>query len=110
MARGPHGRITPPDEPERPARPGTFRRIIGTFRPYRRRVTLVAGLILLTSGLGLVNPLLIKVVFDDVFGGAGAAAHRLNVLYVAVGVMIAMPIVNGLLGLWQTYTNNRVGQ
>ncbi len=32
--------------------------MIATFRPYRRKVTLVAVMIVVTSGLGVVNPLL----------------------------------------------------
>ncbi|MDQ3878276.1 MAG: ABC transporter ATP-binding protein, partial [Actinomycetota bacterium] len=103
-------RLTPPKEPERPARPGTFRRIISTFGPYKAKVGLVAVLILVTSGLGLINPLLIRVVFDDVLDSNAPTAHRLALLYLVVAVMVASPIVNGLFGLWQTYTNNKVGQ
>jgi ATP-binding cassette, subfamily B, bacterial len=41
-----------------------LRRIAELFRPYRGRVALVVVLILVTSGLGVVNPLLTKQVFD----------------------------------------------
>ena len=109
MPRHPH-RLVPPDRPDQPARPGTARRIVKTFRPYRGKVTLVGVLILITAGLGLINPLLIKVVFDDVILGEGAKDERLQLLFVVVGVMVATPIVTGLLGLWQTYNNNIVGQ
>lgn len=105
----PHG-LTPPSQPDRQARPGTFRRIVRTFAPYKSRVSLVAVLILVTSGIGLINPLLIRVVFDDVFGNRGTVAHRFTVLFIVTAVMVASPIVNGLLGLWQTYINNVVGQ
>lgn len=108
MARG-HG-LTPPSAPERKARPGTTKRIIATFKPYKRRVGLVALLILVISGLGLVNPLLIKVVFDDVILGSGDPDARLRLAVIIFALMFATPIVNGLLGLWQTYTNNVVGQ
>jgi ATP-binding cassette subfamily B protein len=103
-------RLTPPDQPERPARPGTFRRIVGTFRPYRRKVAFVAFLIFVTSGLGLINPLMIKEAFEVLLDTSKSASDRWGLLLVIVGVMIATPIVNGLLGLWQTYTNNLVGQ
>jgi len=100
----------PPETPDRPARPGTFRRIAATFKPYRSQVALVGLLILVTSGLGLINPLLIRVVLDDaIFGGDSPEARR-QLLYIVVAVMIATPIVAGALGLWQTYTNNLVGQ
>jgi ATP-binding cassette, subfamily B, bacterial len=99
-----------PDVPDSPARPGTFRRIAGTFRPYRKQVTFVAILILVTSGIGLINPLLLKVVTTDVILGKGTTASRLHLLVLIVIAMILSPIVNGALGLWQTYTNNVVGQ
>ena len=106
--------MTPSERPENPARPGTFRRIVGTFRPYRRKVSLVAVLILITSGLGLINPLMIKVAFETLFGyrsGADAQnAELLRKLALVVGIMVATPIINGVLGLWQTYTNTIVGQ
>ena len=102
--------IIPSERPEGPARPGTFRRIIGVFRPYRRRMALVGALILVTSGIGLINPLLIKFVFQDVILATGPTGERLRLLVILAGAMIASPIVNGLLGLWQTYTNNFVGQ
>ncbi|MDQ5815849.1 MAG: ABC transporter ATP-binding protein/permease [Actinomycetota bacterium] len=108
MPRG--HRLVPPDTPERPARPGTFRRIVGTFRPYKKQVGLVAGLILVTSALGLINPLLIKVVFENVILAEGPVDERIRLLVIVSLVMIATPIVTGGLGLWQTYTNNVVGQ
>src|SRR5918992_2541432 len=105
----PH-RITPPETPEKPARPGTFRRIVATFRPYRRKVGFVAALILVTSGLGLINPLLIKVVFDDVILGDGPEGARLRLLLLVTAAMILTPIIGGGFGFWQTHTNNLVGQ
>jgi ATP-binding cassette, subfamily B, bacterial len=105
---GPH-RLSPPAQPERPARPGTFRRIVRTFMPYRRRVGFVAILILVIAGLGLINPLMIKVAFQILLGNE-PAAERLNQLLIVVAIMIVTPIITGLLGLWQTYINNRVGQ
>jgi ATP-binding cassette subfamily B protein len=107
---GPHHRIMPPDVPEKKARPGTVRRIARTFRPYRGKVRLVAFLILVTSGLGLINPLLIKVVFDDVILGTGTSAARIHLLLIVFFAMFLTPIISGALGLWQTYTNNIVGQ
>ncbi len=106
----PPRKLIPPAQPETPARPGTFRRILRTFKPYRGRVLLVAVLILITSGLGLINPLLIKVVFDDVILASGEpVSDRLRLLLIVTAVMIATPIVTGVLGLWQTYASNLVG-
>jgi ATP-binding cassette subfamily B protein len=102
--------MTPPSAPERKAAPGTFRRIVEIFKPYKGKVAFVGILILIISAIGLINPLLIKVVFDDVILGDGSRDSRLQLLIWVAIAMIVSPIVNGLLGLWQTYTNNVVGQ
>ena len=97
-----------PDPDARPVTRATLRRVVGIFRPYRRTVTGVGLLILVTSGLGVINPLLIKVAFDDaLFGPTGP---RMGLLYVVVALMVAVPVVSGLLGIWQTYMSNIVGQ
>jgi ATP-binding cassette subfamily B protein len=83
------------------------KRIVHLFRPYRGRTALILVSILVTSGLGIVNPLLIQVVFDDALFGAGGP--DLSLLYLLVGVMIAIPIVTGVLGVGQTYLTNSVG-
>jgi ATP-binding cassette subfamily B protein len=81
-----------------------------TFRPYRGRVLFVALLILVVSGLGLINPIMIKYVFNDVILAEGPASERMRLLILIVAVMILAPIVSGALGLWQTYTSNLIGQ
>jgi ATP-binding cassette, subfamily B, bacterial len=83
------------------------KRIVRLFRPYRGRTALILVSILVTSGLGIVNPLLIQVVFDDALFAEGGP--NLGLLYVLVGVMVAIPIVSGLLGVGQTYLTNIVG-
>jgi ATP-binding cassette, subfamily B, bacterial len=90
-----------------PVTPGLVRRIVGLFRPYRGLTALILVSILVTSGLGIVNPLLIQVVFDDALFPPGGP--DLGLLYVLVGVMVAIPIVLGLLGVGQTYLTNLVG-
>jgi ATP-binding cassette, subfamily B, bacterial len=92
-----------PVPPER--RAATFRRIVAFFRPYRGRITIVIGAILATSLLGLINPILLKLLIDDAIPNLDFS--RLN-LY--VGLMIVVPIVSGLIGLGQSYLNNVIGQ
>jgi ATP-binding cassette, subfamily B, bacterial len=86
----------------------TARRVIPLFRPYRGRVALVVGLIVLTSTIGIVNPLLIQAVFNKALFVPGGP--RLGLLYVLVAVMAVVPIVNGAIGILQTYETNKVGQ
>jgi ATP-binding cassette subfamily B protein len=97
-----------PDPDARPITRATLRRVVGIFRPYRRTVLGVAVLILVTSGLGVINPLLIKVIFDQALFPPGGP--RLGLLWALVGLMFAIPVVSGLLGIWQTYLSNLVGQ
>ena len=90
-------------------RRGLVRRILGTFRPYWRQVTLTALLIVVTAGLGVVNPVLIRVVFDSaLFPTSGPA--DLGLLWLLAGVMAAVTVVSGGLGVVQTYLTNRMGQ
>ena len=96
--------------PDAPAHAGrdTARRVVPLFRPYRTQVAVVVGLIVLTSTIGIVNPLLIQAVFNKaLFVRPGP---RLGLLYILVGIMAAVPIVNGAIGILQTYETTRVGQ
>ena len=92
-----------------PASKGLVRRIVASFRPYWLVVTLVGLLILITAGIGVVNPLLIRVVFDSaLFPTVGGP--DLTLLWVLAGVMAGITVVGGLLGILQTYLTNQVGQ
>ena len=89
--------------PER--RGETLRRIAAFFKPYKTQVSIVLVAILATSLLGLINPLLLARLIDDVI--TGKQYDKLN-LY--VGLMIVIPIFSGLIGIGQTYLNNSIGQ
>ncbi len=105
----------PPDEDDRPIRAATVRRVVSTFRPYRGKVGLVGLAIVITSGLGVVNPLLIKWIFDNgLFGNPpglceAGACPQLDIVYTGVALMVVIPIVTGVIGIGQTYLANWVG-
>ena len=85
------------------------RRTIRLFRPYRVQVISVAFLILITASIGVVNPLLIRTVFDaGLFPASGGPDMRL--LWTLAAIMTSIAIANGLMGVLQTYTTNKVGQ
>jgi len=86
----------------------TARRVLPLFRPYRAQVVVVVALIVVTSTIGIVNPLLIQAVFNKALFVRGGP--RLGLLFTLVGIMAAVPIVNGAIGILQTYETNRVGQ
>ncbi len=103
------GRLTPPANDfvrvPKERRAATVRRIAAFFRPYRLQVVVVLVAILATSLIGLINPFLLKLLIDDVI--VGGQYEKLN-LY--VGLMIALPVLTGLIGVGQTYLNNVIGQ
>ena len=88
---------------ERRAR--TLRRIVAFFEPYWIQVLIVLAAILATSLIGLINPLLLGLLIDQVI--VGGNYQNLN-LY--VGLMIVLPIITGLIGVGQSYLNNVIGQ
>ena len=86
-----------------------IRRIAASFRPYRSQITIVGLLILFTAGLGVVNPLLIRVIFDSaLFPESGSP--NLNLLWTIAGVMAGITAVTSAIGIVQTYVTNQVGQ
>jgi ATP-binding cassette, subfamily B, bacterial len=96
--------------PAAPARVNrdTARRVVPLFRPYRVQVAAVVGLIVVTSTIGIINPLLIQAVFNKaLFVPRGP---NLQLLVVLVAIMAVVPIVNGAIGILQTYETTRVGQ
>jgi ATP-binding cassette subfamily B protein len=94
---------------ERPGDPAVrkanLRRIGRLFRPYRGRLAVVSALIAFSAGLAIVSPFLLREVLDVALPERDTA-----LLSALVGGMIAIAIVTGVLGVWQTYLSNQVGQ
>jgi ATP-binding cassette, subfamily B, bacterial len=103
------GAFTPGDAPERPAdkqlRKRNLRRVRGLFRPHRKRLSAVLGLIILSAGLGMVSPFLLRAVLDTAI-----PERDTTLLTVLVAGMIAIAIATGVLGVGQTWLSNSVGQ
>ncbi|HXK13099.1 MAG TPA: ABC transporter ATP-binding protein [Gaiellaceae bacterium] len=94
-----------PTRPTDPAvRRANLRRIAGLFRNYRRRLGAVLVLILVSAALGVVPAFLLRGVLQAIQHNQ---TTRLSLL--AAG-MIAISIVTGVLGVWQTLLSNQVGQ
>lgn len=87
------------------ARPGTARRIVGFFKPYRKQVFLVLVAIVLIAVVGLANPYLLKLIIDQ-----GIQKRNLDKLTLYAALMVVIPIVTGLIGVAQSYLNNLIGQ
>ena len=87
-----------PEGAHDPVDPRTFRRVVGFFKPYWRRIAITVLAILVVAGLGLINPFLLRAAIDE------AIPNRdLEQLYILVGLMIAVPIITGVLGNTHQY-------
>ncbi|HSK91462.1 MAG TPA: ABC transporter ATP-binding protein [Euzebyales bacterium] len=91
----------------RSAERATVRRIAALFSPYRRQVALVVTLIVATGALSIVNPILIRYIFDDALFVAGGPDLRL--LTIIVGTMTLLTVAVAVVGVWQTLIANRLG-
>jgi ATP-binding cassette, subfamily B, bacterial len=94
--------------PERPADPevrrANLRRIGPLFKPYRRRLSVLLGLIVLSAGLGVVPAFLLRRVLIAI------ESHDTRAVSVNAAAMIVIAIVAGFLGVIQTLLSNQVGQ
>ena len=101
--------FTAEDAPERPADPAVrranLRRIFPLFRPYRARLSVVCALIVFSAGIGVISPFLLREVLD-----VAIPDENVGLLTVLVAGMVAIPVVTGVIGVWQTLLSNQVGQ
>ncbi len=98
--------ISRDEEAERPSVTRDLLRRVWTFgRPYQLRTAALLLTILFISALSLVSPLLYRDLIDNAIPNGDMG--RLNLL--ALG-MIALPILNGALGVWQRQLNSQIGE
>ena len=80
-------------------------RILALFKPYRLRLSAVLVLIIVSSGIAILQPFLLRQALD-----VGILQHDETVLTVTVLAMIAISIFTNTTSVWQTYMSNVVGQ
>jgi len=85
-----------------------LRRAARLFKPYRLQVAIVTVAILITAGLGVANPLLIRATFDKALFVPGGP--NIGLLVTLVSLMIAIPVVSSLVGVYQSWLTNTTGQ
>src|SRR5579872_6143853 len=100
-----HSSEAPPERPADPAvRRANLRRIRPLFRPYRRRLSGLLALIVLSAALGVVPAFLLRRVLN------GINHHDTAAISWNAGGMIVIAVVTGILGVVQTLLSNQVGQ
>jgi ATP-binding cassette subfamily B protein len=83
----------------------SLRRVGRLFIPYRLRLGLLLALIVLGSVLSVASPFLLREAINK-----GIIRHDLTLLSWLVGGMIALAVINGVIGVMQTWISNQVGQ
>ena len=85
-----------------------IKRVARLFGPYRKDVTIVALTILVTAGLGVLSPLLIRPIFDK--GLFPKGGPNISLLSWLVAALVAIAVVSSVIGVYQSYLTNVVGQ
>jgi ATP-binding cassette subfamily B protein len=88
-----------------PSRERDTHRILALFKPYRLRLTAVLVLIVVSSGIAILQPFLLRQALD-----VGLLGHNETVLTLTVLAMIAIAVFTNATSVWQTYMSNVVGQ
>lgn len=98
--------ISHDEDQERPGITGDLvRRVWGFARPYRLSIAGLLVTILLITGLSLISPLLYRALIDEAIPNKDIG--QLNRL--ALG-MVAIPILNGAIGVLQRKLNAEIGE
>jgi ATP-binding cassette, subfamily B, bacterial len=82
-----------------------LRRVAAYGRPYIGRIVLMLLTILAITGLTLVPPLLMRALIDEALPNRDLS--QLNLL--AAG-MVLVPLLNGLVGVFQRYVSSQIGE
>jgi ATP-binding cassette subfamily B protein len=82
-----------------------LKRVLAYARPYRTHIILLLVTILVTTGIGLLTPLIFRDLIDNALPNGDV--NRLNML--ALG-LIAIPIFSGLIRVFQRKLNSAVGE
>jgi ATP-binding cassette subfamily B protein len=82
-----------------------LKRVLGYARPYRTKIVLMLITILVTTGLGLLTPLIFRDLIDHTLPSGDTA--RLNLLAIA---LILIPLANGGISVYQRQLNAAIGE
>src|SRR5579884_4213699 len=105
----PREAVERPTDP--PLRLSHGRRIVALFRPYWAKLATVTFLIVLSSGLGVISPFLLRAILNNAIDiRVDPPTVDLALLTYLAGGMIAISILTGAFGVVQSYLSTQVGQ
>ncbi len=85
--------------------PGTYRRIAGFARPYRRQLVLFLGLIVMDAAVNAANPLVYRAIIDD-----GALGGHADVVVAFAFLLAGLAIADMVNSLVQRWLSSRIGE
>ena len=101
---GPGFNMMPEPARNRPFPRDTFKRVVRLYADYKLTLAIVGLLVLITSALGVVTPLLIQRVIDDAL-----PQQDMDLLVWLIGGMVFVAAVAGVLNFIQSRLNASVG-
>ena len=96
--------VSPEELRNRPFPRDTFKRVIKLYADYKWTLAIVGVLVLITSALGVITPLLIQRVID-----VALPQQNMNLLLWLIGGMVAAAGISGVLNFAQSRLNAAVG-
>ncbi|OCT14812.1 ABC transporter [Paenibacillus pectinilyticus] len=99
------GRLSDRNRPKAKLKDVSVRRILQLFKRYWAQIIVIIGLALLAAVIGLIPPLVMKEIIDTAI-----PQGRVKLLSVMALMMILLPVLSGMLGVWQNHLNTKVTQ
>jgi ATP-binding cassette subfamily B protein len=82
-----------------------LKRVLGYARPYRWRIGVLLGTILISTGLSLLTPLIFRTLIDRTL-----PQHNIRQLNLLAAGLILIPILNGAIAVLQRWLNASIGE
>lgn len=105
MGPGGMGRLSDRNRPKAKLKDVSVKRILRLFKGYWGQLLAIIGLALFAAVIGLIPPLVMKEIIDKAI-----PQGNMKILAGMALLMIFLPVVSGVLGVWQNHLNTKVTQ
>ncbi|NRF93908.1 ABC transporter ATP-binding protein [Paenibacillus frigoriresistens] len=99
------GRLSDRNRPKAKLKDVSVKRILRLFKGYWGQLLAIIGLALFAAVIGLIPPLVMKEIIDKAI-----PQGNMKLLAGMALLMIFLPVVSGVLGVWQNHLNTKVTQ
>lgn len=89
---------------------GLILRVLSYARPYGSKIAVMLGMILVTTVLGLLTPLIFRELIDSVLTPSGENYGNMSQLNILALGLVLIPIVSGAIRIFQRRINASVGE